>query len=191
MALNEYAEIMKKRVRGVMPRVDLEKRIREFLSQQSMCILSTCSQDRPRATPVEYYNDGLETIYINADPGVKMDNIKVNPRVCIGIINNVKPDWRSGPQWIALRTAQISGNVTVLRDGSPGIERADQIYKWQAFCEATGMDASKPSPYRAYIVIKPIRIEYVEFALKKFGYGSKQIWNADGTIEESAKTWIW
>ncbi len=85
-----------------IPREELEKEILEFLDSTSgkvdpnpgphgcglihrnCLVLATSYEDEPRATPLEFFNEGL-TIYIIAEPGGKIANIKRNPRVCAAI----------------------------------------------------------------------------------------------------------
>ncbi len=78
----------------------LRKRIIEFLNDAASqvvlkrgtaelkhglgCVLATAGGRRPRATPVDFFSDGL-TIYIAGDPGRKIANIRSNPRVAVGI----------------------------------------------------------------------------------------------------------
>ena len=47
-------------------------------------MLATSHADEPRATPLEFFNEGL-TIYIFGEPGGKIANIKRNPKVCAAI----------------------------------------------------------------------------------------------------------
>ncbi len=47
-------------------------------------VLATCHNNIPRATPLEFFNEGL-TLYIFAEPGGKISNIKRNPRVSAAI----------------------------------------------------------------------------------------------------------
>ena len=58
-----------------MPPNELEKRIIEFLKGQNMFVLATCSNDIPRATPIEYRSKGI-AMYFLGEPGVKLENIK-------------------------------------------------------------------------------------------------------------------
>jgi len=48
------------------------------------CVLATVKNNEPRATPVDFFNDGL-TIWIAGEPGLKIRNIRSNPRVAVGI----------------------------------------------------------------------------------------------------------
>jgi len=79
----------------------LEKEIIEFLNESSSkegtttkpgcplkhglaCVLATVHESTPRATPADFFNDGL-TIWIAGEPGLKIHNIRSNPKVAVGI----------------------------------------------------------------------------------------------------------
>jgi nitroimidazol reductase NimA-like FMN-containing flavoprotein (pyridoxamine 5'-phosphate oxidase superfamily) len=47
-------------------------------------VLATVHESIPRATPVDFFNDGL-TIWIAGEPGLKIRNIRSNPAVAMGI----------------------------------------------------------------------------------------------------------
>jgi nitroimidazol reductase NimA-like FMN-containing flavoprotein (pyridoxamine 5'-phosphate oxidase superfamily) len=82
-------------------REQLERQIREFLSEASSkpgrsskpgcplnhglaCVLATIHDNIPRATPVDFFSDGM-TIWIAGEPGLKIRNIRSNPNVAVGI----------------------------------------------------------------------------------------------------------
>ena len=48
------------------------------------CVLATVKNNEPRATPVDFFSEGL-TIWIAGEPGLKIRNIRSNPRVAVGI----------------------------------------------------------------------------------------------------------
>jgi len=48
------------------------------------CVLATVKDNEPRATPVDFFSEGL-TIWIAGEPGLKIRNIRLNPRVAVGI----------------------------------------------------------------------------------------------------------
>ena len=50
------------------------------LIHKNALVLATSAKDTPRATVLEFFNDGL-AIYIFGEPGGKIANIKRNPRV--------------------------------------------------------------------------------------------------------------
>ena len=47
-------------------------------------VLATCYKNIPRATPLEFFNEGL-TLYVFAEPSTKIANIKHNPTVSAAI----------------------------------------------------------------------------------------------------------
>ena len=85
-----------------IPRKELEKEILEFLDttcglvdsnpgphscgtiHRTALVLATSHEDEPRATPLEFFNEGF-TFYIFGEPGGKIANIKRNPKVCAAI----------------------------------------------------------------------------------------------------------
>ena len=85
-----------------IPREELEMEIMEFLDRTSCLpdhnpgpyscgmvhrnalVLATSYNDEPRATPLEFFHEGL-TLYIFGEPGGKIANIKRNSRVCAAI----------------------------------------------------------------------------------------------------------
>jgi len=50
------------------------------LIHKNALVLATCANNKPRATTLEFFNEGL-TIYILGEPGGKIANIKRNPIV--------------------------------------------------------------------------------------------------------------
>jgi len=75
---------------------EIEKEIIEYLDENSTkssrpgssCALGSCKDNIPRVTPVDYYSDGL-TLWMTADPGGKLENIRANPNVSVGIFNPI------------------------------------------------------------------------------------------------------
>ncbi|MBW1856504.1 MAG: pyridoxamine 5'-phosphate oxidase family protein [Deltaproteobacteria bacterium] len=50
------------------------------LIHKNALVLATCANNKPRATTLEFFNEGL-TVYILGEPGGKIANIKRNPAV--------------------------------------------------------------------------------------------------------------
>jgi nitroimidazol reductase NimA-like FMN-containing flavoprotein (pyridoxamine 5'-phosphate oxidase superfamily) len=46
-----------------MPTAKLRKHIAQFLKEQNMCVLATCSNGVPRATPIEYHSKGTTMLF--------------------------------------------------------------------------------------------------------------------------------
>ena len=63
---------------------ELRKTIVSFLGENCICTLATCSNNVPRSTPVRYRSKDL-TIYILAEGGMKIKNMRENPVVSVSI----------------------------------------------------------------------------------------------------------
>ncbi len=48
------------------------------------CVLCTVHNGEPRATPIDFFADGM-TIWCAGEPGLKIRNIRSNPKVAVGI----------------------------------------------------------------------------------------------------------
>lgn len=170
-----FGDIIRTKATNKLPPDQLYQKIINHLKGQTMCTLCTASLDgQPRATPMEYYSDGT-TLYLMADPGVKIENLKVNPRVSVGIYNNPHPVWTNPEHYLSVRSVQITGRAKILNPGDPEYADAVKHYKWQIFWSAIGWPLDQ-IPNRPFIKVESDKIEYMEFALKKDGYASKQTW---------------
>jgi hypothetical protein len=70
------------------------------------CVLATVHENTPRATPADFFNDGL-TIWIAGEPGLKIRNIRSNPRVAVGIYHPMDHSKLN-------RSLQIQGIATLI-----------------------------------------------------------------------------
>ncbi len=173
----EFGDLIAKKLSEKLPEEKLKERIATLFKEQTMCTIATASSDgQPRATPLECFADGL-TLYIFADPGMKIVNIKVNPKVSISVCNQINPSWK-GDDWKGHKAVQITGVATILQSDDPESIRArKEVIHWQEFVSALGRDTSEP-PNGLVIKVVPSKIEYSEKELMLNGYRSKQIWEA-------------
>ncbi len=155
-----------------MPKEELEKRIAAFLRSCNICVLATCKDNVPRATPIEYYSDGL-TVYVVADPGTKIANLKANPRISIGIYNTPYTNWID---WKIVRGVQITGKPSLVTDDNPEYFEAMKIYNWRLYSMVAGRDMDKPPTGRTIIKVEPLKIEYRDLGLLAEGYLRFQVW---------------
>jgi len=58
------------------------------LKHGKQCALGTCVDNSPRVTAVDHFNEGM-TIWVAAEPGGKIANIKKNPNVSLVIYTTV------------------------------------------------------------------------------------------------------
>jgi nitroimidazol reductase NimA-like FMN-containing flavoprotein (pyridoxamine 5'-phosphate oxidase superfamily) len=97
------------------------------LSHGLACVLATVHENIPRATPVDFFSDGL-TIWIAGEPGLKIRNIRSNPRVAVGIYHPMDHSRLN-------RSLQIQGTATLFNCTSNKEEvvaRAKQFGIFQA-----------------------------------------------------------
>ncbi len=175
--MGEFGDLIAKKLRAQLPEDKLKERIASIFKEQTMCTIATASSDgQPRATPLECFAEGM-TLYIFADPGTKIENIKVNPKVSISMCNQIKPSWK-GDDWKKHKAAQITGVATILEPDNPeSIHARKEVIHWQEFVGALGWDISEP-PGGLVIKVEPKKIEYSESELMAEGYSSKQVWEA-------------
>jgi general stress protein 26 len=175
--MTQFGDLVAKNISARLPEEKLKERIATLFKEQTMCTIATASSNgQPRATPLECFADGM-TLYIFADPGKKIANLKVNPKVSISVCNQIKPSWK-GDDWKEIKAAQITGVATILQPDDPESIRArKEVILWQEFIGALGRDTSKP-PNGLVIKVVPSKVEYSESELMLKGYSAKQIWEA-------------
>ena len=76
----EKLKIKKKR----LSEDELKKAVLAFLEENIICTLATCSNNVPRSTPVRYRSKDF-TIYVLAEGGMKIKNMRENPLVSVSI----------------------------------------------------------------------------------------------------------
>lgn len=91
---------------GKLSRKELGKEILQFISRHKICTLATCTENIPRATPVHYLNEGM-TLYIFAEGGGKLKNLKKNPNISLGIHGPYK-------DFLSVKGLQIWGKAEII-----------------------------------------------------------------------------
>jgi nitroimidazol reductase NimA-like FMN-containing flavoprotein (pyridoxamine 5'-phosphate oxidase superfamily) len=173
---NQFRRLMTVKADKELTGDELWSRIVTFLNGQTMCTLCTCQNDVPRATPLEYYLNET-SLYMVGHKGIKLGNIKNNPKVSIGVYNHVHPRWGNGGNWLGVIGAQITGTARLIPDDLPEFFEAYNHFTSPTLTPAkTG---EKPRG-RIMIVVTMERIEYLDIALKLEGYASKQVWQMRG-----------
>jgi len=168
-----FAELRNQKFRK-MPREELEKRIAAFLQSGNICVLATCGENAPRATPIEYYSKGT-TVYVLADPGTKILNLKANPQISVGIYNTPYTDWTD---WPNVKGAVITGKPSLITDDSPRYLDAMKVYKWALYSKIAGRDMTMPPMGRTVVKVEAQKIEYRDLGLLREGYLRFQVWEA-------------
>jgi nitroimidazol reductase NimA-like FMN-containing flavoprotein (pyridoxamine 5'-phosphate oxidase superfamily) len=154
-------------VKKYLPAKVLEERIIEFLKQQNMCVLATCGDGLPRATPIEYHSKGF-TIYFVGEPGIKLENLKKNPNVSIGIFLQYIG-------WDSAKGAQISGKAKIIsRENTTEFKEGLKAYQWEKTAKEFGFKKF-PATGVELVKVEPEKIEFIDMSLKKIGFSPRQI----------------
>ena len=159
--------IIKTKVTRSMPKDELEQYIVEFLKTQNVCVLATCKDNIPRATPLEFYSRGT-TLYVMPEEGQKMENIMQNPLVSVGI-------FAPYTGWLSLKGVQITGEATIItKENTEEFSDGLSIYQWQKSAKEIGLK-ELPETFRL-MKIRAHAIELLDISLKTKGYAPRQLW---------------
>lgn len=142
-----------------MPELALKKAIREFLNRRKVLVLCTCSNNVPRATPMDFYIDRSNenfNIYVGPVPGKKIDNIKENPIVSIGIYTPMSEGQIQGMQI----TASGRERLIFLSEGDKEFKSAQKIVRGKR---------------KLILKIIPEKIELLDYNFIKHSYSRLQI----------------
>ncbi len=142
-----------------MPVEELKAKIRDFLNRHSVLVLCTCSNNVPRATPMDFYmekNADNYNIYVGPAPGRKVQNIEENPNISIGIYSPMESGKVEGMQI----TATGKSRLVFLKEGDAEFERTKKIVRGKK---------------KLILKIIPEKIELLDYDFMKKGYARIQI----------------
>lgn len=113
-----------------MPEEELRKQIKLFLEKRKVLVLCTCSNNIPRATPMDFYIDKKESseefsIYVGPAPGRKVKNIEENPIISIGIYTPMDTGKIQGMQI----TASGKDHLIFMKKGDEGFDHAQKVVR--------------------------------------------------------------
>ena len=141
-----------------MPEEELKKEIRDFLTKNKVLVLCTCSNNIPRATPMDFYMDKSMdnfNIYVGPAPGRKVKNIEENPIISIGIYTPIDTGKIQGMQI----TASGKNRLIFLREGDEEFTSAQRIVRGKR---------------KLILKIIPEKIEMLDYDFVKRGYSRFQ-----------------
>jgi uncharacterized protein YhbP (UPF0306 family) len=142
-----------------MPIDLLKKEIHEFLNNRKVLVLCTCSNNIPRATPMDFYMDKKSddfNIYVGPAPGRKVKNIEENPIISIGIYTPMDTGKIQGMQI----TASGKERLIFMREGDNGFEHAQKTVRGKR---------------KLLLKIIPEKIELLDYDFIKKGYSRIQV----------------
>jgi len=139
-----------------MPEDELKKEICKFLNMRKELVLCTCSNNIPRATPMDFYieKDSFN-IYVGPTPGRKIKNIEENPNISIGIYTPLSEGRVQGMQI----TASGKEKLIFLKEGDKEFEKAQKIVRGKR---------------KLILKIIPEKIELLDYDFLKKGYARLQ-----------------
>jgi len=139
-----------------MPKEELKREIRKFLDERKVLVLCTCSNNIPRATPMDFYTEKDSfNIYVGPVPGRKVKNIEENPIVSIGIYTPLSESKIQGMQI----TASGQEKLIFLKEGDEEFEKAQKIVRGKR---------------KLILKIIPEKIELLDYDFIKQGYSRLQ-----------------
>jgi nitroimidazol reductase NimA-like FMN-containing flavoprotein (pyridoxamine 5'-phosphate oxidase superfamily) len=139
-----------------MPLDELNKEIYDFLSKRKVLVLCTCSNNIPRATPMDFYIEKNSfNIYVGPAPGRKIKNIEENPNISIGIYTPMSEGKIQGMQI----TASGKKNLIFLSEGDEEFDKAQKIVRGKR---------------KLILKIIPEKIELLDYDFIKKGYSRLQ-----------------
>jgi len=140
-----------------MPIEDLKKEIRNFLDNRKVLVLCTCSNNIPRATPMDFYTEKDSfNIYVGPAPGRKVKNIEENPIISIGIYTPMSEGKIQGMQI----TASGKERLIFLKEGDEEFKKAQKIVRGRR---------------KLILKIIPEKIELLDYDFIKEGYSRLQV----------------
>jgi menaquinone-dependent protoporphyrinogen IX oxidase len=133
-----------------MPVLELKKAVEEFMNTHNTCTLSSGSEDRVRATPVEYiYYQGQ--MYIFSEGGEKFANMLLNENVSVAIYD-------AYTNMDHLKGMQITGIAQLVAD----------FEEYQRVLELKGLNLDFIQQLKVDLKLIRVQIEKVEFLNSKF-----------------------
>jgi general stress protein 26 len=171
----EFGRALDRKITTRMPREQLEAHLAARLKEVRMCSLATSRDEVPRATPLEFFSDGL-VIYIGPDPGTKTKNLAANPRVSISFCNTLWADFEHA--WDKVWAMQVSGQGRLYEQGTPEQARAREIIDFAAYFRALNKPYAVIPPDTRILKVEPEKIEINDFSLIDRGYCHRQVWRA-------------
>ena len=140
-----------------MPLDVLKTEIRNFLDERKVLVLCTCSNNIPRATPMDFYTEkDSYNIYVGPAPGRKVQNMEENPNISIGIYTPMSEGKIQGMQI----TATGKERLIFLKEGDEEFKKAQKIVRGRR---------------KLILKIIPEKIELLDYDFIKDGYSRLQV----------------
>ena len=101
------------------------------------------------------------------EPGTKLENMKKNPNVSIGI-------FLPYIGWESAKGAQITGKAKIIfRENLAEFKEGLAAYQWEKTAKELGLKTF-PETGVELVKVEPEKIEFIDMSLKKLGYSPRQ-----------------
>lgn len=130
----------------------------EYLNRHNVLHLATCRDNKPRSTPLEYFNNGL-IVYISSEGGGKFANLKVNSKVSYSICDPYDP----AENFFGAIGLQVWGTATTFKKNTD-LKKYEEIKKYSRNAETLkkqGLDQMYNTFNFNIITIEPLKITYL------------------------------
>jgi uncharacterized protein YhbP (UPF0306 family) len=143
-----------------LPVMELRREVEEFLKEHNTCTLATSSQDRVRATPLEYnYDQGH--LYILSEGGMKFANLLSNSQVSVSIYE----DYTAMDNLLGM---QITGQA-IMVEGQGEYQQAIEM-------KGLNMDYIRSLPVDLKLIRVDLeKVEFLNSQFEKKGYSARQV----------------
>ncbi len=131
-----------------------------FLNQHNVLHLSTCKDNVPRCTPIEYFNNGL-IVHTFCEGGGKIANLKVNSNVSYSIADPYHP----AEDFFGASGLQVWGKCTHFKKNA-NIERFKEIRKHSRTMQGLkdqGLDDAANAYNFNILTIEPYKIRRLSY----------------------------
>jgi len=155
------------------------------------CVLATCHENVPRATPVDFFCDNTLSIWINAEPGGKIANIMRNDQVAAGIYEPVDHtvEQKSMQIWGKAEIINLKNNpdLFMAKLKEFGLDEAmagmieEMVEKGLVPAAALGSTTEKIQKMLNFIKINPVKVALLR--MTPGGQPVKKLWE-NGTATE-------
>ena len=158
-------------------KAEIKKIILDFLQEHGesyfTCALATCWENQPRNTPIDARNDGLN-MYFVADPGGKLENIRMNPNVCLAVFIPVGKGYMKNARGLQLwGTAEI----ITMKENPEEFEKGFRIIRVE---EIHQVSTGQPFPEKVKQMINIVKVvpNRISYFNSTDGKPVKYIWEA-------------
>jgi len=156
-----------------------ERKVANYLDAHNVLSLSTCRDNTPRCTTLEYFNNGL-TVYLFSEGGGKIANLKANPAVSF----TIHDPYDSGTDYFGASGLQVWGRASLFKrkDDPEQAALIQSYYRHSEGLKRQGLYEAIQALNFNVITIEPVKISYLD--LRK-GFRSF-VWKKDASAEDEA-----